>query len=61
MTDDHKGILISIFSYLFPIILESEMVLIIIGIKNDETKSFGLKYTKTFRKKKPTIDFINFW
>lgn len=61
MTDEQKGILISIFSYLFPIILESEMVLIIIGIKNDETKSFGLKYTKTSRIKTPSIDFINFW
>ena len=76
MTDDQKGFLISIFHYFFICIsfqncqeslqklgtfFENEMVLKIIGIKNDETKIFGLTYTKTFRRKTPSIDFINFW
>ena len=37
------------------------MVLKIISIKNPETKSFGLTCTKTFRRKTPSMDFINFW
>ena len=37
------------------------MVLKIISIKNAETKSFGLTYTKTFRRKTLSMDFINFW